>query len=272
MSDVVLSMKSPGGPLLAPDEPATVEIINPEASQPLLLVCDHASNFIPRAFANLGLDEAHLWWHIAYDIGVAEVTRQLSRRLGATAILCGFSRLVIDPNREPDTPSSVPETVDGVAVPGNRDLSEAERQDRIATFFKPYHQAIEGRLRMLAARGPAPAVVSLHSFTPVMDGFERPWQVAALWDQDPRLALPFMATLRSLGFTVGDNEPYSGRDFHGYTMQRHADARGLANLLIEIRQDLIDTADGVGEWSEILASALRDVLANPEIHEMKAPA
>ncbi len=272
MSDVVLSMKSPGGPLLAPDEPATVEIINPEASAPLLLVCDHASNFIPRALANLGLDETHLWWHIAYDIGVAEVTRQLGRRLGATAILCGFSRLVIDPNRGPDTPSSIPDSVDGVVVPGNRDLGGVERQERIEAFFKPYHQAIEGRLRILTARGPAPAVVSLHSFTPVMDGFERPWQVAALWDRDPRLPLPFLTTLRSLGFTVGDNEPYSGRDFHGYTMQRHADAQGLANLLIEIRQDLIDTADGVGEWSEILASALRDVLANPGIHEVKAPA
>ncbi|MDX1575952.1 MAG: N-formylglutamate amidohydrolase [Kiloniellales bacterium] len=272
MSDVVLPLKSPGGALLAPDEPATVEIVNPEASAPVLLVCDHASNFIPRALANLGLDETHLWWHIAYDIGVAEVTRLLSRRLGATAILCGFSRLVIDPNRGPDMPSSIPETVDGVAIPGNRNLSEAERQERIATFFKPYHQAIEGRLRMLTARGPAPAVISLHSFTPVMDGFERPWQVAALWDRDPRLPLPFMAALRSLGYTVGDNEPYSGRDFHGYTMQRHADAQGFANLLIEIRQDLIDTADGVGEWADILAGALRDILADPRIHETQAPA
>jgi predicted N-formylglutamate amidohydrolase len=103
-----------------------------------------------------------------------------------------------------------------------------------------------------------------------MDGFERPWQVAALWDKDPRLPRPFMATLRSLGFTVGDNEPYSGRDFHGYTMQRHADAQGLANLLIEIRQDLIDTPDGVDEWSEILAGALRDVLANPAVYEANA--
>ncbi len=272
MSDVVIPLKSPGGPLLAPDEPATVEIVNPEAPAPVLLVCDHASNFIPRALANLGLDETHLWWHIAYDIGVAEVTRLLSRRLGATAILCGFSRLVIDPNRAPDMPSSIPETVDGVTIPGNRNLSGAEREKRIATFFKPYHQAIEGRLRMLAARGPVPAVVSLHSFTPVMDGFERPWQVAALWDRDPRLPLPFMAALRSLGYTVGDNEPYSGRDFHGYTMQRHADAQGLANLLVEVRQDLIDTADGVVEWAEVLAVALRDILSNPDIHDLKAPA
>ncbi len=278
MSDVVGSVNSlgttpgssPGGTLLAPDEPAAVEIVNPKASAPVLLVCDHASNFIPRALANLGLDETHLWRHIAYDIGVAEVTRQLSRRLGATAILCGFSRLVIDPNREPGAPSSIPEVVDGVAISGNRTLSEAASRGRIEAFFRPYHQAIEDRLRMLVARGPAPAVVSVHSFTPVMDGFERPWQVAALWDRDSRLPLPFMTTLRSLGFTVGDNEPYSGRDFHGYTMQRHADARGLANLLIEIRQDLIDTSDGVEEWSEILAGTLRDILADPVVHQAKA--
>lgn len=274
MSDAVVSEnslgRSPDRPLLAPDEPAAVEIVNPKASAPVLLVCDHASNFIPRALDNLELDETHLWRHIAYDIGVAEVTRQLSRRLGATAIVCGFSRLVIDPNRDPGAPSSIPEAVDGVAIPGNRNLSEAACRGRIEAFFKPYHQAIEDRLRMLMARGPAPAVVSVHSFTPVLDGFERPWQVAALWDRDPRLPLPFMTTLRSLGFTVGDNEPYSGRDFHGYTMQRHADAQGLANLLIEIRQDLIDTPDGVGEWSEILAGTLRDILADPAIYEAKA--
>ena len=128
-------MKSPRGPLLAPDEPATVEIIHPEASAPVLLICDHASNFIPRALENLGLDETHLWRHIAFDIGVAEVTRRLSRQLGVTAILCGFSRLVIDPNRAPSTPSSIPDFVDGVAIPGNRDLSEAERQ-RVYEAFR----------------------------------------------------------------------------------------------------------------------------------------
>lgn len=277
MSDVVVSVKSPGespgespgGPLAAPGEPGAVEILNPEASAPVLLVCDHASNFIPPALANLGLDETHLWRHIAFDIGVAEVTRQLGRRLGAAAVLCGYSRLVIDPNRDPGAPSSIPESVDGVAIPGNRNLSAAERRDRIESYFEPYHRAIADRLELMSARGPAPAVVSVHSFTPVMDGFERPWQVAALWDRDPRLPLPFMATLRSLGFTVGDNEPYSGRDFHGYTMQRHADAQGLANLLIEIRQDLIDTPDGAAEWSEILAGTLRDILADPAVYEAK---
>lgn len=272
MSDALETVKTPGGTPPAPEELAPAEVVNPEAAAPVLLVCDHASNVIPGVLADLGLDETHLWRHIAYDIGVAEVTRQLSRRIGATAVLCGFSRLVIDPNRELGAPSSIPDFVDGVTVPGNRDLSEAERRDRVEKYFKPYHQVVADRLALMAARGPAPAVVSVHSFTPVMDGIERPWQVSALWDRDPRLPLPFMATLRSLGFTVGDNEPYSGRDFHGYTMQRHADSQGLANLLIEIRQDLIDTPDGVDEWSEILAGALRDVLANPAVYERKPPA
>jgi predicted N-formylglutamate amidohydrolase len=272
MSNVVVPMNRSFDPLLAPDEPAAGEILKPESTAPVLLICDHASNFIPRALDNLGLDETHLWRHIAYDIGVAEVTRQLSRRLGVTAILGGFSRLVIDPNRAPGTPSSIPDFVDGVAIPGNRALSDDQHRQRVEAFFDPYHQAIEDRLAMMMSRGPAPAVVSVHSFTPVMDGFERPWQVAALWNRDPRLPLPFMGALRSLGFTVGDNEPYSGRDFHGYTMQRHADAMGFANLLIEIRQDLIDTADGVAEWSEILAGTLRDILAGPGIHEVTTPA
>ncbi len=250
-------------------EPAPFEVVNPDAAAPLLLVCDHASNYIPPAFGNLGLDEAHLARHIAYDIGVAEVTRELSRRLGATAVLSGFSRLIVDPNRSPEADTYIPETGDGVAIPGNLGLSAAEREARKAAFFDPYHDAIEERLGALMARGPAPAVVSVHSFTPVMDGFGRPWQVCALWNRDPRLPLPFMQTLRGLGYRVGDNEPYSGRDQHGYTMQRHADAHGLANLLIEIRQDLIDTHHGAAEWTEVLAVTLRDILADPAVYEAK---
>jgi predicted N-formylglutamate amidohydrolase len=207
MSEAAFPFGGAGTGLLAADEPRSYEVVNPEAGAPVLLLCDHASNFIPRAFKNLGLDEAHLARHIAYDIGIADVTRALARRLEATAVLGGFSRLVIDPNRDPEDPTLIPQIGDGAVVPGNRELSAEARAARLKTFFEPYHEAITGLLDAMSARGPAPAVISVHSFTPVMRGVERPWQVCALWNRDPRLPLPFMAKLRALGLTVGDNEP-----------------------------------------------------------------
>ena len=243
------------------------ETVNAEGAAPVLLLCDHASNFIPSEWAALGLDEAHLARHIAWDIGAAEVTRQLARSLDAPAILSHFSRLLVDPNRQPGVESLIPEQVDGVTIPGNLGLSAVEKERRLATFHRPYHQAVEQALDRLAARGPGPAVISVHSFTPVMEGVERPWQVAILWNTDPRLPQPLIGRLRDEGLMVGDNEPYSGRHIHGYTMQHHADPRGLANVLIELRQDLIDTRHGAAEWAEVLERCLVPVLADPSVLE-----
>jgi predicted N-formylglutamate amidohydrolase len=245
--------------LLAEDEPAPFERVNPAGAAPLLLLCDHATNFLPRAFRSLGLDQAQLARHIAWDIGVAEVTRELARRLDAPAILSHFSRLIVDPNRPLDDPTLIPQIGDGIVVPGNRNLSPEARGRRLETFHRPYHQAIEQSLDAMAARGPGPAVVSMHSFTPVMKGFERPWQVGVLWNRDPRLPQPLMAKLRAQGIAVGDNEPYSGRGGCGHTLQTHADRRGLPNVLIELRQDLIDTHHAAAQWSALLAKALTEV-------------
>ena len=258
----------PGGarvearPLLGPDEPAPVEGFNPDGAAPLLLVCDHATRLLARRLGTLGLSEAELARHIAWDIGIAEVTRGLARRLDAPAVLSRFSRLVIDPNRALDDPTLIPQLSDGVVIPGNRDLSPGDIQARIESFHRPYHEAIERTLDALTARGPAPAVVSMHSFTPVIKGVERPWHLGILWDADPRLARPLMARLRALGVSVGDNQPYTARDGHGYTLFEHAAPRGLAHVLIEIRQDLIDTHHGAVAWTDRLADSLRVVLEN----------
>ena len=270
MSEAAASLET-ASRLLADDEPAPFEVLNPEAEAPVLLLCDHASNFMPRAFGGLGLDEAQLARHIALDIGAAEVTRDLARRLGAPAMLSRFSRLIVDPNRIVDDPTLIPQIADGTVVPGNRDLSPAARDERIAAFHAPYHAAIEAKLDAMIARGPLPAIISMHSFTPVMRGFERPWQIGILWNRDPRLPLPVMARLRAEGLTVGDNEPYSGRDHHGHTLHTHAEPRGLANVLIEVRQDLIDTHHGAAEWAERLGKVLAEALADPELYEVRSP-
>ena len=255
--------------LLAPDEPASFEIVNEAGSAPLLLLCDHATRYLPRALGTLGLSEAELSRHIAYDIGVAEVARGLAERLDAPAVFNAYSRLVIDPNRSLDDPTLIPQLGDGVIVPGNRDLSRAEIQARIEGFHAPYHAAISDKLDALTARGPAPAVISVHSFTPVMKGVERPWHIGILWNLDPRLPLPLMARLRAQGIPVGENEPYSGQDGHGHTLHVHAEPRGLANALIEIRQDLIDTHHGAAEWTIKLADSLKAVLEDQSLYKIE---
>jgi len=249
------------GRLLAADEPAPFEVYNETGAAPVLLVCDHASRFIPRALAGLGLSEAELCRHIAWDIGVADVTRGLARRLDAPAVLSHFSRLVVDPNRAIGDDTLVPADSDGVDVPGNHDMTPQARAARVAEFHAPYHGAVERALTALVDRHGAAALVSMHSFTPVMDGIERPWHIGILWDHDGRLPVPLMEALRARGIAVGDNQPYSGHDVQGYTLRLHAEAHGLPNVLIEVRQDLIDTHHGAAEWVDVLGEALVTVLA-----------
>jgi predicted N-formylglutamate amidohydrolase len=272
MSDAEPPSERADPTLLAPDEPTPVEILNADGAAPVVLLCDHATNFMPRAFRSLGLDQAQLARHIAWDIGIAEVTRDLARRLDAPAVLCRFSRLIVDPNRRLDDPTLVPQIGDGVVVSGNRNLSPAAREARIGTFYRPYHAAVAQTLDAMAARGPGPAVVSMHSFTPVMKGFERPWEIGVLWNDDERLPLPLMARLRAQGLTVGDNQPYSGRGGHGCTLHVHAEPRGLANALIEVRQDLIDTHHGAAQWSALLARVLAEVLGDRQILKTESAA
>lgn len=255
--------------LLAEDEPRPFELFNAAGRAPVLLLCDHATRFIPRALNSLGLDEACLIRHIAWDIGIAEVTRRLAERLDAPAMLSHFSRLIVDPNRRADNPTLIPEISDGVIVPGNRGLTPEQREARLETFFRPYHAAISDQLDAMLAAGTAPALISMHSFTPVMKGEERPWEIGILWNRDPRLPQPLMARLRAEGLTVGDNLPYSGADEHGYTQHMHGDRRGLANVLIEVRQDLIDTHQGAADWADRLGTALAAVLGDPGLYKVE---
>ncbi len=252
--------------LLAPDEPQPYRIVNPGGrALPLLLVCDHASNFIPRALDSLGLEAPELERHIAFDIGIAEVALALSYRLDVPLVISQFSRLLVDPNRSPDDPTSIAEISDGTVIPGNHGLTEEEKEARRATFYRPYHQAISDMLDRLIGEGTRPAFVSLHSMTPMLRGERRPWETSILWNDDPRLPLPMLERLRARGLTVGDNVPYAGNDGHGNTVHFHAEPRGLANILFEIRQDMIDTAKGQEEWAALLAGELSAMIPEVDI-------
>jgi predicted N-formylglutamate amidohydrolase len=257
-------------PLLGPGDPEPVTVLNPEGRSPVLLLCDHASNAIPASLGTLGLDEIALARHIAYDIGAAEVTRMLAERFDAAAVLSGYSRLIIDLNRELGDPTSIPVISDGVVVPANRTLDPTEVAQRVDALFWPYHSAIAREIDRLRGRGQVPAIVSIHSFTPVMRGFERPWHIGVLWDRDARLAKPVIERLRAdPRLVVGDNEPYTGRGDDESTMNRHAASAGLPHLLVEIRQDLIDTRHGAAEWAKIFGDALEGVLADDTLYRIQ---
>ena len=257
----------PAATLLAPDEAPAVERWHQDAKAPVLLVCDHASRLVPRALGTLGLAPALFDFHIAWDIGAAEVARLLALQLDAPLILGGYSRLVVDLNRYPDDPSSIPLASDGIDVPGNCDLAPANRARRLDALFHPYHRAIAATLDRLLARGHPPALVSVHSFTPMMAGKARPWHVGVLWDRDDRIAGPLMAGLRAQGdILVGDNEPYSASVPKAYTVTEHAEVKGWPQVAIELRQDLVASAAGAAEWSRRLADALGPILADERLY------
>jgi predicted N-formylglutamate amidohydrolase len=246
-------------------EPHPVERIDGAVETGVLILCDHASNAVPAEYHRLGLPEGEFERHIAYDIGAAAVTRSLARLLGAPAILTRFSRLIIDPNRGRDDPTLVMPLSDGAVVPGNARIDAAEIARRTKRFYDPYDAAIRLSLEWALRAGHPPVVVSIHSFTPIWRGRPRPWHVGILWDADARFARPLLEALsEEEGLVVGDNEPYDGA-LAGDTVDRHATERGLANALVEIRQDLIATAEGAEEWAERFARLLLPLAARPEL-------
>jgi predicted N-formylglutamate amidohydrolase len=246
-------------------------LLSCEPSLPLLIVCDHASRRIPTELNNLGLSEAQLQTHIGWDIGAGDVARALGSMLGVPVVLASNSRLVVDCNRTLDDPTAFPLTSDNVHVPGNTDLTMADRTGRANAFYWPYHHAIRDELAALEKLAPAPALIAVHSFTPEMDGQQRPWHVGALWDKDPRIAAPFMRALNAnANIVVGDNEPYSGRHPADFTLDHHAEAEGLPHLAIEVRQELIENRAGVQQWAGILFDALQGVLDDDSLYTHRA--
>lgn len=247
-------------PLLGPGDPPAVTVLNPTGAAPLLLLCDHASATIPARLACLGVADCERQRHIAYDIGAAAVAAELAEAFDAPLVLSGYSRLVIDCNRRPNDATAIPPVSDGTPIPGNQGLDAASRQARIDAIFIPYHRTITDLLDGFQARGVQPAILSIHSCTPVMAGFQRPWEVGVLWNRDDRIAGPLIAALQRDEICTGDNQPYSGRDGHGYTLPTHAEATGLPHVLLEIRQDLITEAAGQRAWARRLHGLLAPIL------------
>lgn len=245
-------------------------LVEGDAAKGIILVADHARRDLPASCGSLGLPAAEFDRHIAYDIGVETVTRKLAARLGAPAVYAGYSRLLIDPNRGEDDPTLIRQIYDGTIIPANYPMTETERRARIARWYRPYHEAVAALVEEVAqACGGAPFVVSIHSFTPSMQGRARPWHVGILWDSDARAVAPLLEMLaQDPTLVVGDNEPYDGA-LRGDTMFRHAIVPGYAHVLIEIRQDLIADEGGAEAWAERLAPMLDAINRRPDIHEAR---
>jgi len=226
-----------------------------------VLLCEHASNYIPPEYDGLGVSAAELQRHIAWDIGAAEVTRHLSRLLGAVAFLGTYSRLMIDLNRPLGVRSSIVTRSEATDVPGNMALSTAERKRRERLIFTPHHEAIEAHLRTRVGR--PTFVVAIHSFTPVYLGDARKWHLGVLFEKGKALAEATIERLRALdpSLNVGTNVPYSVTIEDDYGLLVHGDNVGNPAMLIEIRQDLIGTPDAAEEWAVRLAPILREVCA-----------
>jgi predicted N-formylglutamate amidohydrolase len=245
------------------------EIVSGSIASGTLILADHASNAMPPEYRNLGMPAAELQRHIAYDIGVDWLTRALAARLDAPAVLSRFSRLLIDPNRGDDDPTLVMRLSDGAIVPGNARIDAADVTERMRRLSLPYHAAVASVIDTMLSAGTIPAVVSIHSFTPSMKGVDRPWHVGILWDSDPRLPMPLLEALRAdPAIVTGDNEPYDGA-LEGDTMSRHCISRGLAHVLIEVRQDLIAAEADAVRWGHRLADDLRPLLMRPEMHQIR---
>jgi predicted N-formylglutamate amidohydrolase len=249
-----------------------VEEIRGAAEAGVVILCDHASNALPPAYGNLGLPASDFERHIAYDIGAAWLARKLADLLNAPAALSTFSRLLIDPNRGADDPTLVMRLSDGAIVPSNAGVDEGEIARRRDLYWRPYRETCARLIETMSATGRQPVVLSIHSFTPAWRGNPRPWKVGVLWDMDPRVPEPLLSALaresdlQPADELVGDNEPYDGA-LAGDTIDDVATSRGLANALIEVRQDLIVTREAAETWAERLARIMAPILDLPHMHE-----
>src|SRR5690606_28326073 len=233
--------------ILSGEEGDPVALENAVARGPVILVCEHASRVLPKSLGTLGLSEEALASHIAWDPGALAVSRLMAESLDATLLFQRFSRLVYDCNRPPESPAAMPEKSEVFAVPGNAGLDQAARDARTEALYLPFRDRLSGLVKRRIAEGRAPVIVTMHSFTPVYFGKPRAVEIGILHDADTRLADVMLAAAGSAGpYDIRRNEPYGPEDGVTHTLKEHGLANGLANVMIEVRNDLIKDEAGQG--------------------------
>lgn len=260
-------------PVISKTELPPVRVENPKGKGKYVIVCDHASNRVPKSLRNLGLGKADLKKHIAWDPGTEDIGRHMSKKMDAAAVIATYSRLVVDLNRGEDNDECMRDMSDHVHIPGNAGLTRAQRVQRLDEIFHPYHAEITKALKRFTGKGIAPVLLSIHSFTPKMDGFRRPWHIGVLWNREEKLARSLVRHLRrnNPNLVIGENEPYSlkAANYLKNTISTHAESNGLPYIIVEFRQDLVDTKKKAVMWAELFMESLLPALSEPGIHKLK---
>ncbi|HEX2752031.1 MAG TPA: N-formylglutamate amidohydrolase [Alphaproteobacteria bacterium] len=258
--------------LLTKADPAPFRVENQKGKAQCLIVCDHASNRIPAVLGTLGLSKKDREKHIAWDPGTEVIGRYLSEQLDAPAFFATFSRIVVDVNRGANSPECMREVYDHVSVPGNTNLSRAEKKQRIDEIFNPYHKNLADQVQRFLKKKRVPMIISVHSFTPEMDGYRRPWHIGILWNKEDDIALRLVDNLRLQNPTmiVGENEPYSlkAENLTKNTIGTHAESKGLPYVIVEFRQDLVKTKRDALKWGKIFLDAMAPILADPDTYRL----
>ena len=249
-----------------------VTLENPRGLGPFVLVCDHASNWVPTSLKGLGLPDSELERHIAWDPGALQLARRLSELLDAPLVHAAVSRLVLDVNRDPSHPGSIVTRSEDTDIPGNQEISAEERARRVQSIYEPYHRTLDEVIEQSVARNQSPQIISVHSFTPIYRQEQRPWHIGVLHGADERLSRPLLELLRADGeFCVGDNQPYAPTDGVYHTLHRHCTRQNsdagtnphapldLRSVLLELRSDTISSEDGREQWALRLERALRAI-------------
>lgn len=231
---------------------AVAEVLRHDGGAPVCLVCEHASAAMPSSLGALGLAAGDRFSHAAWDIGAEALARELSAMLDAPLVIARVSRLVYDLNRPPEAPDAIPSRVEVIDIPGNRDLSPADRTARAEAIYVPFHTRVSDLLDSFAS---PPALVTIHSFTPHWHGVPRPTEIGLLHDADPSLARAMLAAADP-SFRTELNQPYSAADGVTHTLRRHANPRGLSNVMIEVRNDLLADETGTRRIAGVLAAML----------------
>ena len=253
---------------LLPTDPAPVEVVNRNGPSPFVLCCEHAGRLVPAVLGDLGVPDADMDRHIAYDVGAAELARMMAALLDAPLFLQRYSRLVIDCNRPFKAPDLTPPVSDGTPIPVNAGLTEADKRTRYEAIHAPFHDTLSAHLDERAAADQPTVLVAVHSFTPrLMSGPHRPWHLGALARRDAGFALSLLSVFGAQNPDIprAHNEPYVVDDQKDYTIPVHGEARGLPHVLLEIRNDLIGDHAGQTRWARLVAAALTDALEQQRV-------
>jgi predicted N-formylglutamate amidohydrolase len=250
--------------ILSDDDPDPVDIVNRAGVSEFVLTCEHAGRAIAGCLGDLGVSAQDMDRHIAWDIGAEGLSRALASLLDAPLVLQRYSRLIVDCNRPFEAADCFPEVSDGTAIPANRSLSTADRMQRFSEIHEPLHRTIEELLDGRERAGRRTVLISVHSFTPILGGFHRPWLLGALANRDASFARAFLHAFsaRNADISVALNEPYTVDDMSDYTIPVHGERRRLAHVLLEVRNDQIGDSTGQARWARLLADALRDASAS----------